>query len=1546
MSRQKTIHGTLTFSEAAPRLEEEFGRIFKVLSKSYCAEAVRPTGVNGEAAPKPLPFAVALTFQERGADSQVQAVTSRLIDLLHRIAGAVGTLQGPIGLGARLLEAARHLFSGDDTDERDVRARADARDLVTNFPQALGWSGAQRVYEGWRASATEDDHGLAQISKSDWDAFVERLKGIVAPPEPVDAAGAAAAPAQPAPPAVGPEPTPSASPTPFQITQLLGWLSEDEETYSFEIDGVCRFPSDGVEYGPWGRFDVLGPDGSQLLTHYIPVEALKDWLGGEGGKALEVPVSAVDELRAALIRREIKEDTGVEHIQVRGRLWFSDGRPFGTRNIGVYLPPHLPKLLDGCDELEDFAEDGCCGGDEPPPILQTPQALAVTQTDADGYFEFSYEALKGPVAGHVLFQISGVAIPLALKLETPEDGAEPRFPPRVLLQVESRLDLGDPGSKRTVDWLGENKDDCGCGGLEFDRPNRAVDEFRFDVVVRTTDPMVKRARLRPSDSGGSPQPPHADLIPLPEADPRSSPVNALFRAAISRDEPVIWDDEPLLTQAVTIAHGRLLTIKQVWRADGYSLGDLKYSLPLAPLQKKNIAIVDWDRRDSLAMESTWQSQDSLYNFVGRERDISEIVNSAVNESVNGRSESGGGSSSGGFGISLGPIGFGGASGGSSSAWSTSSQTSMRSLAASFLNQLRDQTVQSANSHRAQRSTTIQQVDQSEGARAVTETVANRNACHAITVQYFEVLRHFRVDYELAAVRECLYVPLPIAPFDADKALRWRTVLAQYLPSLELREALDACERLAEPVYPGPNTPSAEEALTTIRGEFELVLDFAFPTSKIDDEATWETFFGWEPASPTPLPSLFARLRRLDPDRRPDYFDDRVAPQLAEKLVESLTFSAERDGAPAVALPLRASLVTKYRAGKRHTIVVRQTGPLAPLRRVDLTALTIKAADGLPDFCGAAVQKVAFRASTAHRDHLVLGVADETAMVGALDGARINTPPAAVELSNPQADDERARRRLMAHLNENVEYYHKAIWWRMDPDRRFSLLDGFTAPNAGGRSVASVVENRIVAIAGNALVMPVAPGLRLDYFDDGEDGDETAGADRTSDDWLLARYRPLIPNPSTSIAVPTRGVFAESIMGSCNSCERIDDTRNWRYWEHPLPDEPTEIDPTWLDSRARDAKTVEPGAAPQPSVINQVATTVPNAPEPVSLAGVLAALTSGSIFRDATGLAGTQQNARDALSQSYASTTRFGELGAELSKKQIDASLDVLRMFMSAYTGVPMGGGGGDSGSIPSSVVMKGIASDAAAGRITERQAQDLTSEAHRKLVDGLGKRESLPDIPEVRRAIEAASEQGSPVSVSHGESAVQIGPSDRRRAGSFTLWPFGGRDAPSRKARSAAAPLPTYTIEIVTAIRDVKGALEVGEKSRQILILDCAKRTLNKPAPTTGKTWVPVFGNRNAVRTRFEASLDDVHDNVFLLSAFGQTASGVYIMPDIDYRLRLAVDPVRRRIHLTGAHDGFPTYSVLVDGRTVYEFEQGLFVEAYADLAGTSDVPVDKWADL
>ncbi|MGZ8822281.1 MAG: hypothetical protein ACXWX1_13295, partial [Aeromicrobium sp.] len=182
------------------------------------------------------------------------------------------------------------------------------------------------------------------------------------------------------------------------------------------------------------------------------------------------------------------------------------------------------------------------------------------------------------------------------------------------------------------------------------------------------------------------------------------------RGSVTASNTIDWDATATTYQAISVAHGHLLTLRQVWRADGYSLGDLLYSLPLAPCQKKQIALIDWDRRAVTARRESRTAAESLQASISRDRDISEIISTTLTESVRGGSKAKTWAAGGGFGAFIGPLvigGGGGASGASSTAW----QNSARHVAGSSLQQVRDRTLQAASSTRSQRSTIVQTVRQ-------------------------------------------------------------------------------------------------------------------------------------------------------------------------------------------------------------------------------------------------------------------------------------------------------------------------------------------------------------------------------------------------------------------------------------------------------------------------------------------------------------------------------------------------------------------------------------------------------------------------------------------------------------------------------------------------------------------------------------------------------------------------------------------------------------------------------------------------------------------
>ena len=167
-------------------------------------------------------------------------------------------------------------------------------------------------------------------------------------------------------------------------------------------------------------------------------------------------------------------------------------------------------------------------------------------------------------------------------------------------------------------------------------------------------------------------------------------------------------------------------------------------------------------------------------------------------------------------------------------------------------------------------------------------------------------------------------------------------------------------------------------------------------------------------------------------------------------------------------------------------------------------------------------------------------------------------------------------------------------------------------------------------------MPVARGYHLDPTFN-QDVDEPID--------LLEHYEPNTPIEPTRFALPTRGVYAEAVMGACNSCEVKEEERFWRWEESPVPDSPTQIDPVGTSSRRAAPPDLEAKDFPSPMINLQNA---PAAPDPSGLTAALQLLGSPGIFKDITGLDLNQQNAAAALQGALNTTQFFGGKAADLA----------------------------------------------------------------------------------------------------------------------------------------------------------------------------------------------------------------------------------------------------------------------------------------------------------
>ncbi|HKU49515.1 MAG TPA: hypothetical protein VJP79_06170, partial [Nitrososphaera sp.] len=689
------------------------------------------------------------------------------------------------------------------------------------------------------------------------------------------------------------------------------------------------------------------------------------------------------------------------------------------------------------------------------------------------------------------------------------------------------------------------------------------------------------------------------------------------------------------------------------------------SLPLAPGQKKQIAVLDWERRESAANSQFLGYEEALNNTLVHDRDINEVVSGTLTENLRSNSRA----STGGIGFGLGGSLMGiipgvgsfgsllGISGGTSSSGSNASQSSNRTSTANSLQSIRDRTAQAASVVRSQRATVVQTVSQGERVQATAESVANYNHCHAITIQYFEVLRHFMVRNRLSGVQECLFVPLQMTPFDLEKCLRWRNTLEKFLLRPELRGAFDAVARIQhekespfENYYDSigfPRKNFAEQAINFYTGE--LFMEFFFfntKEDKIDDAIiAFYTLFGIS----------------LDDFRDKKITDEELAEHVGPRAIEYLldAFTVETD--KGVDLKLDLTLTSTFRQSALLRVTLRQAaGTPVSIRRdqidginikLDLTKLSQQEADNLKQFQNK-YMKIRVRSGNLRfrtdniSGHLFNERLDNDIFAGG-DGVFVRTPLTKEELRNPRGEDVDAANKLVHHLNENFEYYNKSIFFDMTPERRFMLLDGILAPGkANGRSVASVVENRIIGIAGNSLIMPVAPGYQLDPT-----------IDETFD--MFAQYYHE-EQEAMRVSMPTKGIYAEAVIGECNSCEEKDEGRFWRWEESPIPDSPnTQILPLNTDTRRADPGNLQPKDFPAPVVNIQNA---PAVPDPTALKDLMQIIGKADAFRDITGLNQNQLNALATFQKSLDTAQAFGKEAAELAKSaaMVDLTKEALK----------------------------------------------------------------------------------------------------------------------------------------------------------------------------------------------------------------------------------------------------------------------------------------------
>jgi hypothetical protein len=653
------------------------------------------------------------------------------------------------------------------------------------------------------------------------------------------------------------------------------------------------------------------------------------------------------------------------------------------------------------------------------------------------------------------------------------------------------------------------------------------------------------------------------------------------RASRGRETPRVFE-VPGFSGVVRLGYS--VNYHSEWFPVGHSLGQIAYSLPLAPGEKMKIAVVDWSRRDAAKRSEQTTEKEDIQHAALRDRTLTEAVQMVVRESQSGSSFMAGGALSAGAGIPIGPVslGVGGAFGAGGA--STDSE-GMRSIVGDTTQKISDAFHQASSAQRELNSTVVVQADQAEAAEARTRVVANYNHSHALTILYYEVLQHHRVLTKPVSVRPVVFLKHEATPFvfpvedpaknpDYSLIQLYKQIISASLLDESLRGCLDVVQKLscfrqnfkAPPTYLPTDDFVLNEFLLKIKTGASAAKRNVTVRLILKDGDPVPCYLLVAGGGPFQPPKVDANLNDLTKPFRVASNVEHWFRLITEKFVRwgniakielwQGTFPNESwEGAGEDPWDIE-SIHACTNAEPLYWVLFNGAPPFSPLPHNGTMQLPVQRYVSGP-----------------------------------------NTPEEML------TDEERCcLARLIDHLNAHAGYYWRAIWLAENPADRAVRFDEW---KVGGTPLLDVVENVLLDVDGEYLVLPVV-----------------AGADRVLDKEFETRNLGLSKTPYLEyveqlLTVPARGVFAEAKLGHCNASELIDPSRFWDWQTSPIPDNTPDISPVSTDSRYQDStKGLAATAFPTPIVNIVNPQSLPDPTGFTAASGVLSALGS---FRDMSGI---------------------------------------------------------------------------------------------------------------------------------------------------------------------------------------------------------------------------------------------------------------------------------------------------------------------------------------
>lgn len=666
--------------------------------------------------------------------------------------------------------------------------------------------------------------------------------------------------------------------------------------------------------------------------------------------------------------------------------------------------------------------------------------------------------------------------------------------------------------------------------------------------------------------------------------------------------------------AGTLGLGYVLNLAQVWRYDGLTLGNLLYSLPLAPGEQQRIAVSERRATASVRDQEHLSQFEQQYAATREDASTSAVFSSAFTERIDAETVQSGESSSPGSGIggaiggvlggvagffaggpagalALGTAGAAigssvgaGIGGISSSGTSSSSLDGARTYTSRAAEELHRAVERQASARRSASRTAIRLATATETESVTTKVITNHNKMHALTIQYWEVLRKFMATTEVEGCTLVCFVPLDLVRFLPAGQPLALTSEATVDTRAELVVRFSMLHRHADAIRAWLPARHRE-------GMRVLEAFMADPRAQVDLNApsagtlNFSITGRWLPFERAQVQVVMRDGRRLRPvqlvssqaalEQKKFGTREALMAELARRRNEDTVVMSGRLLLPndAEAADVVAFELTRWFDPLHYQFDLEMIPAFAMLKALGITS-------GLPQF------ESSVRLGPAELEQALRGPLVWDFKV-AVDG--VNTrieadsmhygqefPPSGLAIPAIESPSVLSFRDVMRiestlqHVVRNTLKYSKAVWMSLSAEERIVMLEGFTvglpedgldpdALNDPGQHVPllNCVANQVLGFYGNCMILPfsipASLAVQLNRDAEGEGAEQEPLTTATVQDALTQFHREGFSPPESRFTLPTRGVLGEAVLGHCAAAEKIDLTRFWNWQDSPAPE---------------------------------------------------------------------------------------------------------------------------------------------------------------------------------------------------------------------------------------------------------------------------------------------------------------------------------------------------------------------------------------------------------